>query len=213
MKSETIQRWGIVDRVNHWLLFAGVLLALFTGFPLYFPEIFGFMNQLMPPVDVTNSITGPHLGGAVLLIAAAMLHFVHALVKRRTAMLPTRKDMTDFIAIARHWFDDSKEYPSLGFHHPGEKAVYWGGAVVGLTLLGVSGMMLWFSDEFPTYQTLALILHDLGFGMTSVLVLGHFLLGMTRRNWPVLRAMFTTGAVPISWVKPRHSSWTEETSK
>jgi cytochrome b subunit of formate dehydrogenase len=212
-KSQTIKRWGVVDRVTHWLLFAGVLLAVITGLPLFSPEIFGFANQLLPSRAVTNSITGPHLGGAILLIAAALLHFAHALVKKRTAILPTRRDFSDFIAIIRHWFDASKEYPPLGFHHPGEKTVYWGGAVIGLALLGTSGIMLWLTDMCPSCQTLALVLHDIGFGMTSVLVLGHFLLGLTRRNWPVLRAMFITGVVPISWIKPRHSLWIEETAK
>ena len=213
MKHKMIERWGIVDRVNHWLLLVGVLLGVTTGLPLYIPEIFGFINRLLPPIALVNSTTGPHLGGAVLLIAAAILHSVHACVKRQTAMLPTRKDVSDFVAIAKHWFNPSKKYPLLGFHHPGEKAVYWGGAVMGLVLLGISGMVLWFSDTFPGYQTGALVLHDLGFGMVSVLVLGHFLLGMTRKNWPSLKAVFITGNVPLSWAKPRHPLWIAEAAK
>ncbi len=213
MKLETIERWGVVDRINHWLLFAGVLLGVITGLPLFFPEIFGFVNRLLPPIAVINSTTGPHLGGAVLLIAAATLHSVHGLVKRRTAVFPNRKDVTDFMAITRHWFDPSKKYPLLGFHHPGEKAVYWGGAVFGLLLLGMSGMVLWFTNVFPGYQTGALIVHDLGFGIVSVLVLGHFLQGITRKNWPSLKAMFITGTVPLSWAKPRHPLWTAEAAK
>lgn len=213
MKTKTIERWGVVDRVNHWLLLVGVLLGVITGLPLYIPEIFGFINRLLPPIALVNSTTGPHLGGAVLLIAAAILHSVHAGVNRQTSMLPTKKDVSDFVAIAKHWFNPSKKYPLLGFHHPGEKAVYWGGAVMGLTLLGISGMVLWFSDTFPAYQTAALVLHDLGFGMVSVLVLGHFLLGMTRKNWPSLKAVFTTGTVPLSWAKLRHPLWTAEAAK
>ncbi len=213
MNTETIKRWGAIDRFNHWLLFIGVLLAVITGLPLFFPDIFGLLNQLLPSRGVVNSIIGPHLGGAVLIMAAAVLHVVHGVVKRRTAMLPTRQDVSDFMAITLHWFNPSKKYPSLGFHHPGEKAVYWGGAIAGLLLLGVSGIALWFRDIFPAYQTGALVLHDLGFGLVSVMVVGHFLQGVTRRNWLVVKAMFVTGKVPASWARHHHPLWVKETSK
>lgn len=207
---DTITRWGVLDRINHWLVFLGVVLAIATGLPIFAPSVFGFLNPLLGSRTGLNALVGPHLGGAFLLIAAAALHIIHAATKRKTSMIPTRKDIDDLMAISKHWFNSAKQYPQLGFHHPGEMAIYWGAAVLGIVLLGSSGLVLWFPDSFVGLQTLALIIHDVGFALVTVLIIGHFLLAVAPRNWPLLKAMFLTGSVPIAWAEKHHPQWVKE---
>ncbi|NIN51902.1 MAG: hypothetical protein GTN80_06260 [Nitrososphaeria archaeon] len=208
MSEEKIERWKIADRVAHALLMLGVLLAILTGLILFDSDLFQFLGLLF--VGSTRSLI--HRVAAIILGASAIIHLSSRALNRKTEVLPTRKDIRDFFTIGLHWFGLTKEYPEIGFHHPGEKFLYWGAAFTGLLLTGISGILLWFPTIAPDLYGLALCVHDIGFGVICIAIAGHLMLSINPMNRPVLKAMFTNGLVSKTWAAKHHPAWWKELS-
>lgn len=204
-----IQKWGAVDRLTHWLLIIGITTAIVTGLPLFDVATFGFLLplwQIRLPFNLTVNLVA-----AILIMAAALIHVTYRAASRRsTEIMFGSNDFKDFSTITKHWFGLTKDYPRLGFHHPGQKAVYWLAPVLGIIVGGASGLILWFPEIAETWFTAAILLHDIAFVLIVVLIAGHFVLAVTPTNWPVLKAMLVTGKVPVSWAKRHHPGWTEK---
>jgi formate dehydrogenase subunit gamma len=207
-----LTKWSGIDRLTHWLLFIGVTTAIITGLPIFEESLFGFLLPLRqvplpPPFTI-------HFIGALLMIAAVLIHVVYRAASGRSSEIWFgSKDIKDFGLITRHWFGLTKNYPRLGPHHPGQKAIYWLVAVVGLLLTGGSGLIMKFRPDFAeTWITTAILVHDIGFILMLTLLVGHFILAITRTNWPVLKAMFVTGKVSVSWARHHHPEWVEKTT-
>jgi cytochrome b subunit of formate dehydrogenase len=212
-----IQKWGAVNRLSHWLLTIGVTISIITGLPLFAPSIFGFLAPLRGVVlslgflDLTI-----HFVAALFIMVAALIHVLYRLVSSKsTSAWFGWKDLREFGTIAKHWFGATKDYPRLGYHHPGQKAVYWLAAIIGLILTGVSGLILMFPGVIiaESWTTATILVHDLGFVLMSVIITGHFILAVTRRNWPVLKAMMVSGKVPISWANRSYKDQDRSRSK
>jgi len=206
MGEETVQRWSLLDRVAHWLLMVSVVILILTGLPLFHPEWFGFLGRLF--TGTGRALL--HRVSAVLLAAAATTHLCYRTRNPKTEVVITAKDIKDMVAITLHWFGLRKEYPEIGFHHPGEKFVYWGAAVFGTLASGVSGLLLWFPEILRGSHMWASLIHDIGFGVILILVAGHFMLAINHANWPVLRAMLFTGRVTRTWARHHHPAWVRD---
>jgi formate dehydrogenase subunit gamma len=212
-----IQKWGAVNRLSHWLLTIGVTVTIITGLPLFAPSIFGFLaplRQVVLPLGFLDLTI--HFVAALLIMVAALIHVLHRLVSSKsTSVWFGWKDLREFGTIAKHWFGATKNYPRLGYHHPGQKAVYWLAAIIGIILTGVSGLILKFPGVImaESWTTVALLIHDVGFVLMSVIIVGHFILSVSRRNWPVLKAMMISGKVSVSWAKKHHPVWAEEATQ
>ena len=212
-----IQKWGAVDRLSHWLLTIGVTITIITGLPLFAPSVFGFLLPLrgvIVPLGFLDLTI--HFVAALLIMIAALIHVLYRLASRKsTGVWFGWKDLREFGTIAKHWFGATKDYPRLGYHHPGQKAVYWLAAIIGLVLTGVSGLILKFPGVIlaESWTTTALLIHDVGFVLMTIIIVGHFILSITRRNWPVLKAMMVSGKVPASWAKRHHPVWAEEAAQ
>jgi len=214
-----IRRWSVVDRLTHWLLLIGVTIEILSGLPLFSNTYFGFLLPLWTSSVVAYPL---HIIAAFALVGAVAIHLVYRLIRRHSQMWMNAKDWNDLGAIAKHWVGLSKDYPELGFHHPGEKLIYWFGAVLGLLATGASGLILWLQ---PTtvggtalggsallagqgqFFTLALLLHNLGFTLMTALVAGHFIFSITPGNFATLKAMLATGTVPAGWAQEHHTEW------
>jgi cytochrome b subunit of formate dehydrogenase len=207
---DSIEKWGVVDRVTHVFLVVGVSLNILTGLPLFDKEVFGFLLPLWQ-IEFPFGLR-LHILAAALLVVALALHLSYRLLIHKPSEIRlTMSDIKDFLLITKHWFGLSKDYPRLGCHHPGQKMVYWGAAVLGLVVVGTSGIIL--AGETSPLTTGALLLHDLAFILITAIVAGHFVLAITPSNWPVLRAMFTDGMVPLGWAMHHHPLWAEKVAR
>ena len=205
-----IRRWGAIDRLTHWLLMIGVTIEIVSGLPLFSANWFGFLVFLWH-----NRLLGYplHIFAAVALMGAVGIHIGYRLIKReRSEMWLTQKDLKDLTIIGKHWFGITKEYPELGFHHPGEKFVYWFAAVLGLLSSGLSGLLMWLGPASGLFS-LALLVHDMGFVLMTALIAGHFLFSITPGNADVLRAMLVTGNCRLSWAQKHHPLWARKTTQ
>jgi cytochrome b subunit of formate dehydrogenase len=198
-----IRRWGFTEIFAHWLLIIGVLINIVTGLPLFDQSLFGFLTPLWQQLYIPYNLT-LHIFAAFLLVAAAVIHVASKAVTRKpTEAMLTNKDLSDLGAIMKHWFNSSSKYPELGFHHPGEKAVFWLAAVLGLLMTGASGFIMWLQPS--VWLNLAVLIHDLGFVLMTALIAGHFIFALSHTQ--VLTAMLATGKVPVSWAEQWHPLW------
>lgn len=200
-----VLRWSIVDRVTHWMLISGFLIALVTSLPLFDVSIFGALGGVMPNYWARNL----HLAAGFLLTGAAILHVGYRIVARKaTGIFPTGRDISNLKRMASNWLGRTREYPKLGFHHPSEKIVYWGAAVLGLLLMGVSGFVLWLDALFSTqYNLWAIAIKDVAFLIMGMILIGHVAFAL--QNMPTIKAMCYHGKVSVDWATSHHPLWIE----
>lgn len=205
MSEEEVERWGAIDRMTHLLLMSGVLLATVTGVALFDNEAFQFLNVALG--EMRGLL---HRVAVVFIGAAIVIHLSSRALNRETTVRPTLKDVKDLITIGLHWFGVKKDYPEIGFHHPGEKLVYWGASFTGLILSGASGILLLFPEIAPDLYFQALLAHDVAFVMILIIISGHFMMSVNPAHWPVLKAMFINGKVSKDWAVRHHPGWARE---
>jgi formate dehydrogenase subunit gamma len=213
-----VLRWRRNDRVSHLLLVTGVVLATVTGLPLFdnglfwplgYAFDFGLPASFMGLLGVT--LRGLlHRVGAIIIVGAILIHLWSRRGRWKTEVLMNKEDVKALLTLAKYNLRLTRDYPSIGFHHPGEKAVYLLAGVVGISGLSVSGLILWFPSLAPGYQSAALLVHDLAFATVAVIIAGHFLLALNPANRAVLKAMFGDGKVPLDWARGHHPGWKVE---
>ncbi len=208
MGEEHVLRWPKLARITHWLFFIGVTIAILTGLPVLDGSSFRFLYVL------TGGETGRtilhYYATIVLLGVAAPLAVLRAIQSYRSryegGWWPGWSDVRDSIRIALRWLGLRKEYPTIGFRHPLEKFLVVS-VHAGLILLGASGIPIVLFNVGYEYRALLLAVHDIGFLLVIIPLIGHFMLAINPVNWPTLKAMFTNGKVPVSWAKKHHPGW------
>ncbi|MCP4701845.1 MAG: cytochrome C [Gammaproteobacteria bacterium] len=145
--------WGW--RLNHWALALSVMTLVFTGMTVMYPGAF-WASMAVELSGGTENFAIAHRIAAVIFLLAVFGHLAAVLfhVIRKgdfewfgpDSLLPRKQDFWDMAAQFR-WFFGKGEQPRFDRWTYWEKfdywAVYWGAFVIGL-----SGMILWFSDYF-----------------------------------------------------------------
>jgi cytochrome b subunit of formate dehydrogenase len=213
------QRWSSIWRIAH-LGFAISLIALvFTGMTLFYADSF------WAPV-VQRAFGGPQVTGvvhrifAVAFVAIFLLHLVYVAFRIapqwRTfdwfgpySLIPNLEDMKDIYAMFR-WFFGLGPRPVFDRWTYWEKFDYWA-PFWGVTIIGVSGAMLWFktltASLLPGWVfNIATIFHgEEAFLAAAFLFTVHFFNNHWRpENFPLDIVMFT-GAVPLEKFKREHT--------
>jgi formate dehydrogenase subunit gamma len=132
------------------VLFSSVILLIFTGMPLKFPD-FVLSRFLIGLWGGIQNSTVVHRVGAGMLIYFMVHHFFYTILSRDgrrdfLLLIPTLKDAKDISANLRHFLGKNPEKPRFGRFSYIEKfdywAVYWGCVI----MIG-SGLFLWFETE------------------------------------------------------------------
>ena len=207
-EEEYVTRWAKLDRITHVLVLSGVVLGIVSGLPVYrntlpiFDGIsFAWMTNLLLGEGMRR-ILHRYIVTILVGLAVVLLGLDFSLRNKRTHIPLTLRDIKDFVAYYRNLFFHAPE-PKLGFHIPGEKFFFWV-AVVCLSLLGYTGLLMWTRTGWLPYDVMSL-LHEAGFLLLSFFVLVHFSLTiLLRKEWPVLKAMFTYGRVERRWSEEHH---------
>jgi cytochrome b subunit of formate dehydrogenase len=212
IEEKKVVRWDRATRITHWLFIIGVTAGLLSGLPVFDGRIFGILFNLIGGVNnriiLHYYVTTITLGAAVPLVIYKLIYLIRQgdmLLKRGEEWLPSSDDIKKSVLIALAWFGIRKEKPLIEFHHPLEKFAVLG-LHLGLILLGISGIpMAFFNVE--EYKPLLLVIHDTGFLLVSIIVLGHVMLAINPVNWETLKAMLINGKVSVIWAKKHHPGW------
>jgi cytochrome b subunit of formate dehydrogenase len=214
------RRWPAMWRVAH-LAFAIIVIALvFTGMTLFYADSFWAAR-------VQNAFGGPRVTGivhrtfAVAFVGIFFAHLVYVAfrigAKWRNwkdwfgpySMIPNWQDLKDVVAMFR-WFLGMGPRPIFDRWTYWEKFDYWA-PFWGVTIIGVSGAMLWFKDitawVLPGWAfNVATIFHgEEAFLAAAFLFTVHFFNNHWRPdNFPLDILMFT-GAMPLEKFKREHT--------
>jgi len=177
--------WGW--RVNHWLLVLSLMLLVFTGMVVMYPNT-NWAQTLVSLFGGPGPLTRIHHWAGVVFLLVISGHVGVILVRLLRdrdfdwfgpdSLLPRRQDWEDVKGQFR-WYFGMGEQPRFGRWTYWEKfdywAVYWGAFIIGL-----SGLLLWFSDAVGTVLpgwvfNLAMIAHGLeAFLAVMTLFVVHF---------------------------------------
>ena len=213
------QRWSAWWRLAHLGFAIAIIMLVLTGMTLFYADSF------WAPV-VQKAFGGPIVTGlvhrvfAVLFVAIFVVHLVYVAIRIgknwRTfnwfgpySLIPNLQDLQDAIGMFK-WFLGLGPRPVFDRFTYWEKFDYWA-PFWGVTIIGVSGFMLWFTNltakYFPGWVfNVATIFHgEEAFLAAGFLFTVHFFNNHWRPdNFPLDIQMFT-GSVPLEKFKHEHT--------
>jgi formate dehydrogenase subunit gamma len=199
--SRLIPRFGVSERVAHWLLALAFAVMLASG------ALMGGVGPLNHHILLLT-----HVGAAAVLLAGSAV--LVASRRSRPPLAQTARDLRDFNATDRRWlrlapraYLTGGELPPSGRFNAGQK-VNARLVLLVLLVLYVSGV-----GEMRRY---AAVLQPLGFlgafhglaaGAAAALVAGHIYLALVHPGTrPAFRGI-TLGSVRRDWAEHHHAAW------
>jgi cytochrome b subunit of formate dehydrogenase len=213
------QRWSAMWRIAHLAFAIALIVLVFTGMTLF------YAGSPWAPV-VQSVFGGPRVTGvvhrifAVVFVAIFVAHLAYVVVRIvrnwRTfqwfgpySLIPNWKDLNDAIGMFK-WFLGLGPRPTFDQWTYWEKFDYWA-PFWGVTIIGVSGAMLWFKEITATYLpgwvfNVATIFHgEEAFLAAGFLFTVHFFNNHWRpENFPLDIMMFT-GVMPLDKFRREHT--------
>ncbi|RMH72618.1 MAG: hypothetical protein D6675_04285 [Gemmatimonadetes bacterium] len=149
-----VQRFHLIDVINHLLLIVSFTVLVVTGFALKFPE--DLWVKALVLLGLTEPIRASlHRMAAVILVISAISQALYFILHPRgrhdlRALRPTINDLTGFFKNMMYYLRLRKDKPKFDRYDYTEKAEYlaliWGTAVMAIT-----GFILWFPAIFMAY--------------------------------------------------------------
>ena len=144
--ARKFSRFELLHRVEHVVMLVSFTILALTGIPQKFPEgsVSLWMMQTLGGVENTRSI---HHVSAIVLIVVSIFHFTYIgyklyVLRRRPGMLPTLKDIRDFVQLVSYNVGIATARPKMEYYNFGEKIEYWA-VVWGTLIMAMTGYMLW----------------------------------------------------------------------
>lgn len=156
-KGKAYQRFTPAWRIAHLAFALSLMTLTVTGMPLFFP------GAAWAPL-VMDALGGPKVAGLIHRVAATLfggiffwhLFYVAYRINWKEfkifgpySMIPGLQDLKDIIAMFK-WFFGKAERPVFDRWTYWEKFDYWA-PFWGVTIIGVSGLMMWFPHVTASY--------------------------------------------------------------
>ncbi len=159
------QRFNVVERIQHVILFTSFLLLTFTGWALKYPDVTvehqGWWISMWGGAKTAGLIH--RIAGITMLIdfvwhviyLAYMLSTGKMKLRANTTIVPLPKDITDLIKNLLYFVGIGKNKPEFGRFSYIHKFDYWA-VFWGMGIIGASGFFLafpvWVSNFFPSWS-------------------------------------------------------------
>jgi len=219
LPGQYYQRWSAAWRLAHLVFALSIIVLILTGMTLFYADT-GWARA------VQNALGGPRVMGVVHRICAVVfvsiffghLIYVASRIVRNWhsfrwfgpySLIPNWQDIKDIFAMFT-WFIGRAPRPVFDRWTYWEKFDYWA-PFWGVTIIGVSGAMLWFTNLTAQYLpgwvfNVATIFHgEEAFLAAGFLFTVHFFNNHWRpENFPLDIQMFT-GAMPLEKFKQDHT--------
>lgn len=149
-----IKRFTLTERIHHVILFVTFMVLSFTGWPLKYPEV-SYSKVWIKIWGGPASAQLIHRIAGVIMVLGFLWHVVYVannILKRRyrfsivTTIIPTPKDVLDFIQNVLYMVGVTKERPKFGRYSYLHKFDYWA-VFWGMGFIGLTGLMM----TFPAY--------------------------------------------------------------
>ncbi|MEW5944589.1 MAG: cytochrome b/b6 domain-containing protein [bacterium] len=153
--EEWVLRLSLLFRVQHMILFSSVILLIFTGLPLKFPE--SFLAKLVFATQESFIVAKTvHRAAAASLAFFVILHLYYVLFTRDgradfVHLLPRPKDALDVLDNLKYFFGASDRPARFDRFSYVEKFDYWA-VYWGVIIMVGTGLALWFQEQFLTFM-------------------------------------------------------------
>lgn len=204
-EKQLLQRHGVNERLNHWLVAIAFVLLMLSGLALFHPAFF-FLTNLFGG-GTWARILHPFIG-VVMFVSFAALALKFWNDNRITdADREWARHMKDFLA------NRAQGLPEVGKFNYAQKMLFWVLAVV-IPLLLLSGVIIWqpyFAPAFTIgFVRFAVVVHALAAFIAILAIIVHVYAAIWTPG--SLRAM-TRGTVTASWARHHHAAWYKQISK
>lgn len=205
LSGETIQRFNIVERSNHWMTASAFVLLALTGLVLLYGK------PLLIPL-IGEAAFGDLAWASAWLHMASMVPFTLGLIVMIVLWLvdnlPSKLDKEWLKRGGGFMSDDGNNPPARKFN-TGQKLVFWGVVLGGLAMLA-SGLVLMYPFLVFGYDGMqtAQIAHVVIALLMIALIFGHIYIG-TIGMVDAFSAMWS-GRVDRNWAKEHHVLWYEK---
>jgi formate dehydrogenase gamma subunit len=193
--SRTVVRMNRNQRIQHFLLLTSFFILVLSGFALAWPEsLFAkiFVNEAIRRIN--------HRVAAVVMLGLGLYHVAY-MVGTKEGRQGLKdfwfniKDARDVIGVMKYYLGRSHQHPRMGRFTYAEKAEYWA-LVWGTIVMGVTGLMLWFSVEVTAW-------FNLPRWWVDVATLIHFyeavLATLAIIIWHLYAVIFDPDVYPVNW--------------
>lgn len=200
--GRSIHRYGIFERMNHWMVAVSFVLLGLTGLNITFGR------QLLRPVIGAEAFTALTWTGQAIhqfLSFPFVVGLMAMIVLWARDNLPSRVD----IAWVKAGGPMAKGHPPAGRFNAAQKALYWF-VVGGGVLAAISGYLLMAPGLLDNVndQQWAHVLHGFMAMVMIAAILGHIYIG-TIGTEGAFEAM-ATGRVDYNYAREHHSLWVED---
>ncbi len=204
-EQNLVQRHGMNERLNHWVVAITFVLLALSGLALFHPAFF-FLTNLFGG-GTWSRILHPFIG-VVMFIS-----FLALAAKFRNDNRITDADREWGKHLAEIMANRARNLPEIGKYNIGQKYVFWT-MMVSIPALLVSGVIIWqpyFTPAFPIgLVRFAALIHAFAAFVAIVTIIVHIYAAIWTRG--TVRGM-TRGTVTAAWARHHHPGWYEEVSK
>lgn len=206
IKRDTVLRYTLAERINHWIAGLSYVYCLLTGLAFWSPYLYWMAAMLGG--GPTSRFWHPWFG---LIFTASTLWMFK--IWRRD-MLTTEADLAWKKAVAHYIRNEDRDLPPVGRFNYGQKIFFWV-MLWGAILLLVSGIGLWFVEALPWslrwLRYLSVAVHVTAALVTIGAFIIHVYMGtvMVRGGF----ASIMRGEVSAGWAKMHHRLWYEQVTK
>lgn len=213
------RRFPLLWRVAHLLFAVSLMMLTLTGMTLFYAD------SAWAPV-IVNALGGPQTAGlihrvcAVLFASIFVLHLFYVVQRigrnlktfkwfGPDSLIPNLQDLKDIIAMFK-WFLGKAPRPIFDRWTYWEKFDYWA-PFWGVTIIGVSGVMLWYPTFFAAFLpgwvfNVAIIFHGEEALLAALFLFTvHFFNNHFRPDKFPLDIVMFTGAVPLAEFAREHT--------
>lgn len=205
-QENLVKRYNRTDMVMHWTVAVGFILALLTGYAVFFE---GSSKLLVNEAGYVIRLI--HRIGGVLFIVAPLIYFIFS--KKRFGFLGAFKwnksDIGWLLSAPKHYFVGGGDMPPQQKYNTGQKMFYLFAVVFGF-LLAVSGIILWFSWFSPVVGLVMLFIHDLSAVLLTLFFFVHVYLVALHPNERTSFNAMTTGYMDRKYAEGHHELWYKE---
>lgn len=207
MRNDTnlVQRHGMNERLNHWVVAITFVLLALSGLALFHPAFF-FLTNLFGG-GTWSRILHPFIGVVMFVSFLALTAKFWKDNHITEADREWGKHLSEIMA------NEAKDLPEIGKYNLGQKYLFWTLVAIIPTLM-VSGFIIWqpwFAPIFPIGPVrFAVLIHALAAFIGILAIIVHVYAAIWTRG--TFRAM-TRGTVTAAWARHHHPAWYKEVSK
>jgi cytochrome b subunit of formate dehydrogenase len=150
-KKSEIQRFDLIQRIQHIILFVCLIILSLTGLALRFHST--WFGRLLMKVEGGEEVRGViHRITALIFMGFCIYHFFYAVINRLghqelMSLKPTGKDFKDLLNSIGFNLGLTKKRPQYDRFSYKEKFQY-GGVAFGSIVMIITGLILWAGTNF-----------------------------------------------------------------